>query len=56
MSEIVNQFLACVAEIEATKPTYRQPGDGSDAYRGNSLSGTVLMTYTRGESSSCTQL
>ena len=26
------------------------------AYRGDSLSGTVLMTYTRGESSSGTQL
>ena len=30
MNEIISKFLACVAEIEASKPTYRQPGDGSD--------------------------
>ena len=30
MSEIVSKFLAGVAGIEALKPTYRQPGDGSD--------------------------
>ena len=30
MNEIISKFLACVAEIEALKPTYRQPGDGSD--------------------------
>ena len=29
MSEIVSKFLAGVAGIEALKPTYRQPGDGS---------------------------
>ena len=28
--EAVKKFLACVAEIAARKPAYRQPGDGSD--------------------------
>lgn len=30
MNDVIRQFIDKVAEIQAEKPTYRQPGDGSD--------------------------